>query len=50
LAWFGAGAACVGIGSKLISKQAVTGGDFDGIARKTSQVLAWIQEARGATA
>ncbi len=45
-AWFEAGAACVGIGSKLISNELVANGDFDAISNKVAQVLAWIQEAR----
>jgi len=46
-AWFKAGVACVGIGSQLITKQLVAAGDFEGLARKTAQVLQWIREARG---
>jgi 2-dehydro-3-deoxyphosphogluconate aldolase/(4S)-4-hydroxy-2-oxoglutarate aldolase len=46
-AWFAAGVACVGIGSKLIRKDRVAAGDFDAIARKVAQVLAWIRESRG---
>jgi len=45
-AWFRAGVACVGIGSKLITKEMVAAGDWDGVSTKVSQVLAWIQEAR----
>ncbi len=45
-AWFGAGAAAVGMGSKLISKSLVAARDFDGIAQRTAQVLAWIARAR----
>jgi 2-dehydro-3-deoxyphosphogluconate aldolase/(4S)-4-hydroxy-2-oxoglutarate aldolase len=45
-AWFAAGVACVGIGSKLIRKDLVTAGDFDAIANTVAQVLAWIREAR----
>jgi 2-dehydro-3-deoxyphosphogluconate aldolase/(4S)-4-hydroxy-2-oxoglutarate aldolase len=45
-AWFGAGAACVGIGSKLITKELVAAGDFGAISVRVAQVLAWIQEAR----
>jgi 2-dehydro-3-deoxyphosphogluconate aldolase/(4S)-4-hydroxy-2-oxoglutarate aldolase len=44
--WFEAGAACVGIGSKLIAKDLVTAGNFDAISAKVAQVLAWIEEAR----
>jgi len=46
-AWFKAGVACVGMGSKLITKELVAAKDFDGISKKVSQVLAWIKEARG---
>ena len=45
-AWFGAGVACVGIGSKLIAKDLVAVGDFDGISAKVAQVLAWIRDTR----
>jgi 2-dehydro-3-deoxyphosphogluconate aldolase/(4S)-4-hydroxy-2-oxoglutarate aldolase len=46
-AWFEAGAAAVGMGSKLITKELVAAGDFDGITRQVAQVIAWIREARG---
>lgn len=46
-AWITAGACCVGMGSKLITKAAVAARDFDGIAATTRQVLAWIAAARG---
>lgn len=45
-AWFGAGVACVGMGSKLIRKDLVSAGDFEAITQNTAQVLKWIQEAR----
>jgi 2-dehydro-3-deoxyphosphogluconate aldolase/(4S)-4-hydroxy-2-oxoglutarate aldolase len=45
-AWFGAGAACVGIGSRLITKELVAASDYDGISQRVAQVLAWIGEAR----
>jgi 2-dehydro-3-deoxyphosphogluconate aldolase/(4S)-4-hydroxy-2-oxoglutarate aldolase len=45
-AWFRAGVACVGIGSKLITKEQVARGDFDGIAANVAHVLAWIREVR----
>jgi 2-dehydro-3-deoxyphosphogluconate aldolase/(4S)-4-hydroxy-2-oxoglutarate aldolase len=45
-AWFRAGVACVGIGSSLITRDLVAAGDFDGIAEKVAQVLAWIREVR----
>lgn len=47
-AWFGAGAACVGIGSKLIAKELVAAGDFAAISAKVAQVLAWIEKTRSA--
>jgi 2-dehydro-3-deoxyphosphogluconate aldolase/(4S)-4-hydroxy-2-oxoglutarate aldolase len=45
--WFKAGVCCVGIGSKLITKDLVAAGDFDAIASKTADVIDWIKEARG---
>ncbi|MBN1315113.1 MAG: bifunctional 4-hydroxy-2-oxoglutarate aldolase/2-dehydro-3-deoxy-phosphogluconate aldolase [Anaerolineales bacterium] len=45
-AWFKAGVACVGMGSKLIRKDLVAACDFSGITEKVVQVLAWIQSAR----
>ncbi len=44
--WFGAGVACVGIGSKLVTKDLVATGDYDGISSRVAQVLAWIEKAR----
>lgn len=44
--WIKAGAAAVGMGSKLITAQAVKDKDFDGIAAKTSQCVEWIRKAR----
>lgn len=46
-AWFKAGVAAVGIGSHLIKKDLLDSGNYDGIAAKTAQVLAWIRQARG---
>ena len=46
-AWFKAGVACVGIGSKLIDKDLVATGDFEAITKKTADVIAWIKKARG---
>ena len=46
--WIGAGAACLGMGSKLVRKDLVAAGDFDAIRDNVARVLAWIQEARGA--
>jgi len=45
-AWFNAGVTCVGMGSKLITKEFVAAGDFEGITRKVAQVFQWIQEVR----
>jgi len=44
--WFKAGAACVGMGSKLITKEQVAAGDFEGISKQVAQVLSWIKAAR----
>jgi len=44
--WFGAGVACVGMGSKLIAKDLVAAKDFDGISARVAQVLAWIKQAQ----
>ena len=46
-AWFKAGVACVGVGSNLIAKELIAAGDFAAIARKTADVLSWINEVRG---
>lgn len=46
-AWIKAGATCLGMGSKLITKELVAAKDWDSISAKTRQVLAWIKEARG---
>jgi 2-dehydro-3-deoxyphosphogluconate aldolase/(4S)-4-hydroxy-2-oxoglutarate aldolase len=45
--WIKAGAAAVGLGSKLISTQAVKDKDYDGISAKTAQCVGWVQSARG---
>lgn len=45
--WIEAGAACVGMGSKLITKESVAAGDYKSITTNVRQVLAWIKEARG---
>jgi 2-dehydro-3-deoxyphosphogluconate aldolase/(4S)-4-hydroxy-2-oxoglutarate aldolase len=44
--WIKAGAVALGIGSKLITKELVAAGDFDGIAKKVRQVLDWVKAAR----
>lgn len=45
-AWFEAGVACVGMGSKLIRKDLVEAGDYAEITRMTAQALEWIREIR----
>jgi 2-dehydro-3-deoxyphosphogluconate aldolase/(4S)-4-hydroxy-2-oxoglutarate aldolase len=44
--WIEAGACCVGMGSKLITKNAVAAGDYEHITENVKQVLAWIAAAR----
>jgi len=44
--WINAGAACLGIGSKLIRKDLVAAGDYDAIRDNVRRVLGWIREAR----
>jgi 2-dehydro-3-deoxyphosphogluconate aldolase / (4S)-4-hydroxy-2-oxoglutarate aldolase len=46
-AWIKAGAAAVGIGSNLIRKELLQAGDYNSISTAASQLLSWIQEARG---
>jgi 2-dehydro-3-deoxyphosphogluconate aldolase/(4S)-4-hydroxy-2-oxoglutarate aldolase len=46
--WIKAGAAAVGLGSKLVSVQAVKEKDYDGIAAKTAQCIGWVKAARAA--
>jgi len=46
-AWIEAGAAALGIGSKLVTKDAVAAGDFEAITEKVQQALWWIKKARG---
>ncbi len=45
-AWFRAGVACVGIGSKLVRKDLVTAGDFAGIETAVRNALATIRRIR----
>lgn len=45
--WIKAGAATLGIGSALISKELVNADSFDKITGKVEQCLLWIKEARG---
>jgi 2-dehydro-3-deoxyphosphogluconate aldolase/(4S)-4-hydroxy-2-oxoglutarate aldolase len=46
-AWFEAGAACVGMGSKLIRKDLVAAGNWAEITRMVRQVLQCIEATRG---
>jgi 2-dehydro-3-deoxyphosphogluconate aldolase/(4S)-4-hydroxy-2-oxoglutarate aldolase len=45
--WIKAGAAALGMGSKLITAQAVKARDLDGITTKVAQCIGWIKKARG---
>jgi len=47
-AWFGAGAACVGIGGHLYPAESVRGGDRAVVAERTRTFLGWVRAARGA--
>lgn len=44
--WIEAGACCVGMGSKLITKAAVSAGDYAGITDQVKRILGWIAAAR----
>jgi 2-dehydro-3-deoxyphosphogluconate aldolase/(4S)-4-hydroxy-2-oxoglutarate aldolase len=44
--WFKAGAACVGIGSKLFKEDIIKAGNYIEITEKVKQVLGWIKAAR----
>ncbi|MFW6189235.1 MAG: bifunctional 4-hydroxy-2-oxoglutarate aldolase/2-dehydro-3-deoxy-phosphogluconate aldolase [Planctomycetota bacterium] len=44
--WIRAGAACLGMGSKLVRKDLVAAGDFDGVIENVRNVLRWISEVR----
>jgi len=46
--WFSAGVSCVGIGSKLVTKDLVERGDFDGIAQNVQATIDTIKKIRGA--
>ena len=47
IAWFKAGVACVGMGSKLFPKETVAAGDWEAIAEKCRYSLDIIKRARG---
>ena len=44
--WFDAGAACVGIGSKLITKELLDAKDYAGIEKKVKETIEIIKEIR----
>lgn len=46
-AWFKAGVAAVGMGSKLVRKEWVAAGDYAAITAKVAEVIGWIRQARG---
>jgi 2-dehydro-3-deoxyphosphogluconate aldolase/(4S)-4-hydroxy-2-oxoglutarate aldolase len=46
-AWMSAGAAALGIGSNLISRQILEARSYDVLRDRVKEVLAWIQKARG---
>ena len=45
--WLQAGAACLGIGSKLVTKDLVAKGDWQGLTEKVAECLSLIREERG---
>ncbi len=45
-AWFGAGVACVGMGSALITADLVKKGDFDGLTKKIVETVGMIEKIR----
>ncbi|NOZ49692.1 MAG: bifunctional 4-hydroxy-2-oxoglutarate aldolase/2-dehydro-3-deoxy-phosphogluconate aldolase [Chloroflexi bacterium] len=45
-AWFAAGVACVGMGSKLITKELVAARDFDALRQRTAATVALIQKLK----
>lgn len=46
VAWFNAGVACIGIGSKLISKEILVSQNYGRISIKVKEFIEWIREAR----
>lgn len=44
--WFNAGAACVGMGSKLVSKELIAKGDFKTLSKNTKVALSLIKKIR----
>ena len=45
-AWFEAGVACVGIGSKLVTKELVAAKDYEGIENRVHETIKLIEEIR----
>jgi 2-dehydro-3-deoxyphosphogluconate aldolase/(4S)-4-hydroxy-2-oxoglutarate aldolase len=45
--WIDAGAACVGMGSKLVRKDLIANGDWAAIQALAEQCLVWVEQARG---
>lgn len=45
-AWFNAGVSCVGMGSKLISKEIIANKDYNGLSQKVKAALALINDIR----
>jgi 2-dehydro-3-deoxyphosphogluconate aldolase/(4S)-4-hydroxy-2-oxoglutarate aldolase len=45
-AWFGAGVACVGMGSNLITKELLAAKDYTGITKKVKETIELIQQIR----
>ncbi|MEA2063230.1 MAG: bifunctional 4-hydroxy-2-oxoglutarate aldolase/2-dehydro-3-deoxy-phosphogluconate aldolase [Gemmatimonadota bacterium] len=46
-AWIGAGCVCLGMGSKLITKELVVAGDWDKITDNVKKVISLVKKARG---
>ena len=44
--WIQSGVAAVGAGSKLITKELIDTRDWDGLTKKISQSVRWVQEIR----
>ncbi len=48
--WIKAGAAVLGMGSKLVTKELVAAKDFESLAAKTAECIGWVKKARGVPA
>ena len=44
--WLGAGAVCLGIGSKLVSKELISNNDYEGLEERVKETLALIRKIR----